>query len=119
MSIDDTYSPFDIIIALPHHVVAYMVQNHIHELPRPWLYFPPIPPQIRRVWVYEDEPIDGITVMIRVDRDTLPTHLYGLRNPLYVENMEANYNYLRGQIPGLAPVQILRRFRSQHLLQIW
>lgn len=119
MSIDlDTRSHFDVIIALPHYVIVYMLENHIFQLPPPGLYFPPIPPQIRRVWIYEDGEIEGITVMIRL-RNTIPINFYALSNPLYIETMEAIYDYHRDMIPSAAPVRMLSRFRSRPLLQLW
>jgi hypothetical protein len=33
--------------------------------------------------------------------------------------MEANYDYNRDLIPSVAPVRILRRFHSRHLMRIW
>ena len=113
-----THSAHDIIVALPHHVVAHMLDHRIYELPRPWLYFPPIPPYIKRVWIYEDDPIEGITFMISLTPDGLPFHLYHLTNPLYKEHMGV-YRFHRNYIPTAAPLRVIRRFRRRHRIQIW
>jgi hypothetical protein len=111
------YSHCDIILPLPSHVVDSMIDNGIHMFPRPWLYFGPIPPQIRRVWIYEDD-AEGITVMLTLDHRTLPNRLYFITNPLYADVMGSQYNFHRYQIPKIAPFHILRRFRD-HLMRIW
>jgi hypothetical protein len=109
MSIDDfLYSHNDYIIPLPHHVVINMIENQIDVLPLDGLYYSSIPSRTRRIWVYEEWPINGITIMIQLDHYTLPARLYTIRNPLYCENMEDNYNYCRDQIPSIAPIRILR-----------
>ena len=111
-------APKDVIIALPTHVVTHMLGNGAHVLPRPGLYFPPIPPSVKRVWVYEDGE-EGITIMIRMNRYTLPSQLYYLNNPLYSELMAERYNFYRFQIPSFLPDRILRRFHRRHLIRVW
>jgi hypothetical protein len=112
-------SPFDIIIALPSHIVDNMFNNSVHVFLHPWLYFPPIPPHIRHVWIYEDGPImDGITVMLTLNQNTLPDHLYFITNPLYTNIMESHYDFSCHLIPRSAPVWILCRFHN-HLMRIW
>jgi hypothetical protein len=118
MSTNVTHSIHDVIVALPTHVVAHMLENGAHPLPRPWLYFPPIPPHVRRIWVYEDGE-EGITIMITLNRYTLPSRLYYITNPLYLEVMEENYDFHRYQIPQVAPMQILDRFRRRNLQRVW
>ena len=119
MSFDaNTHSRNDIIVALPHHVVADMLHHRIDVLPRPWLYFPPLPPSIKRVWIYEDDPVDGITFMIKLTPYGLPMHLYYLNNPLYKEHMGI-YRFHRNFIPTTAPMRVIRRFRRHHRIQIW
>ena len=107
----------DVILPLPSHVVDNMIDNGVHMFPRPWLYFGPIPPRIRRVWIYEDG-AEGITIMLTLNRYTLPSRLYFITNPLYADVMEERYNFNRHLIPRIAPFRILRRFRH-HLLRIW
>jgi hypothetical protein len=111
------YSLHDVILSLPSHVVDDMIDNGVHVFPGPWLYFGPIPPQIQRVWIYEED-ADGITVMVVLDQNTLPIRLYFITNPLYADVMESQYNFRRGQIPRIAPYRILRRFH-RHLMRIW
>jgi hypothetical protein len=107
----------DIIVSLPSHIIDDMIDRGVHVFPRPWLYFGPIPPQIRRVWIYEED-AEGITVMLTLDQNTLPYRLYFITNPLYANVMESRYNFHRYEIPRIAPFRILRRFRN-HLMRLW
>jgi hypothetical protein len=108
----------DIIVAMPSHVVTAMLDNGIHEFPRPWLYFPPIPPHIRRVWIFEDGE-EGITTMVVLNRRGDPAHLYYITNVLYEEIMRSDYGFSRIQIPRILPQQIFERFRPSDLLRVW
>jgi len=110
-------SLYDIIIPLPSHVVDDLINNGVHVFPRPWLYFAPIPPHVRRVWIYEDGE-EAITIMVSLNRYALPNHLYFLTNPLYAEIMVSHYDFHPSLIPRVAPIRILRRF-SRHLSRIW
>ena len=118
MSIDDfLYSHNDYIIPLPHHVVINMIENQIDVLPLDGLYYSSIPSRTRRIWVYEED-MEGITIMITLNRYTLPNRLYYITNPLYSEIMERRYHFPRNLIPSFAPRRIRRRFRG-HLHHIW
>ena len=108
----------DIIIALPGHIITHMIEGGAHLLPRPWLYFPPIPPHIQRVWIYDDDE-EAITTMLTLNRYTLPSRLYHLTNPLSLELMEVRYNFRRYCIPTRMPDHIRRRFRRRHLIRLW
>src|SRR5262245_16245884 len=111
------YSLRDIIISLPSHVVDGLIDYGVHEFPQPWLYFPPIPPHIRRAWVYETG-AEGITIMISFNQQNYPNHIYFLTNPLYAETMEMEYHFNRNLIPRIAPLRILCRFQG-HLMRVW
>jgi hypothetical protein len=54
--------------------------------------FGSIPPQIQRIWIYEDN-AEGTTVMVVLDQNTLPVHLYFITNPLYADVMESQYKF--------------------------
>jgi hypothetical protein len=112
-----TYCKHDIIVKLPTDIVTDMVENGVHILPAPGVFFLRIPPRIRHIWVYEED-MEGITIMITLNRYTLPNRLYYITNPLYSEIMERRYHFPRNLIPSFAPRRIRRRFRG-HLHHIW
>jgi hypothetical protein len=95
-----------------------MLKNGAHPFPRPWLYFPPILLHIQHIWVHEDGE-EGITIMITLNRYTLPSHPYYITNPPYSEVMEENYDFHHYQIPQVAPMQILDPFGHHNLRRVW
>ena len=110
--------PNDIIVSMPTNAVAAMFDDGIHMFPRPWRYFPPIPPHIQRVWIFEEEEA-GITTMVVLDQRGIPACLFYITNVLYEEVMRSNYNFHRGQIPRILPQRIFRRFRPSDLIRVW
>jgi hypothetical protein len=110
--------PHDIIVSMPTNAVAAMFDDGIHMFPRPWRYFPPIPPHIQRVWIFEEEEA-GITTMVVLDQRGIPACLFYITNVLYEEVMRSDYNFHRGQIPRILPQRIFRRFRPSDLIRVW
>ena len=77
-----THSPYDIIISLLKKTVDEIFTENTHVFLTPWRYFPPIPPSTKRVWIYEESPIQSITCIVRFDQVTQhPTRLYQLLDP--------------------------------------
>ena len=111
------YCTRDVIVLLPSDLVTEMIKHGAHILPRPGLFFLEIPSHIRRVWVYEED-VEGITIMITLNRYTLPNGLYYITNPLYSEIMETHYHFPRDHIPSFAPRKIRHRFLD-HLHHVW
>ena len=111
------YCTCDVIVSLPTDIVSDMIENGVHILPLPGIFFPRIPSYVRRIWVYEED-MEGITIMITLNRYRIPSSLYYIINPLYSEIMERDYHFRRTEIPSFAPQQIRRRFYG-HLHHIW
>ena len=112
-------SPNDIIISLPKRTVDEIFTGDTHIFLFPWRYFPPIPPSIRRVWIYEESPIQSITCVIRLDPiSQRPTGLYQLVNPPSKETLWGRYGFRTGLIPIVAPMWLIRDYGRQ-VCRIW
>jgi hypothetical protein len=90
--------PHDIIISMPTNAIAAMFDDRIHMFPRLWRYFPPIPPHIRCIWIFEEEEA-GIMTMIILDRQGIPACLFYITNILHKEVMQSDYDVYHRQIP--------------------
>jgi hypothetical protein len=110
--------PHDIIVSMPTHTVAAMFDDRIHMFPSPWRYFPPIPPHIRRVWIFEEEEA-GITTMVTLNRRGIPACLFYITNVLYEEVVQSDDGFHCRQIPRILPRHIFRRFRPSDLIHVW
>jgi hypothetical protein len=74
--------PHNLIVSLPPHIVNSVFDSDIDVIENGWPYFPPIPPHIRRVWIYETEPTTAITCVIKMTAQSHVLHLYQLLDPI-------------------------------------
>jgi transposase InsO family protein len=105
--------PVDVIIPLTPLHVDYLLEN-VHEFP---LLSPTLPPQTRRVWIYENEPVDAVTFVLRIDTEHVPLRIYQLLNPLRKNEIRNKYDCLEPSQPRYAPPWLKRDY-SRHLSMI-
>jgi hypothetical protein len=110
--------PHDIIVLMPMNAIAAMFNDGIHMFPRPWRYFPPIPPHIRHVWIFEEGEA-GITTMVVLDQRGIPACLFYITNILYEEVMQSDYGFYHRQILRILPQHIFCRFHPSDMIRVW
>ena len=76
----------------------------------PLAALPNLPPQIRRVWIYETEPVNAVTMVLRLQSKNTPLRLYQLYNPLTSIQIRKKYDRLPPNKPRYAPSWITRDY---------
>jgi hypothetical protein len=69
---------------------------------------PDLPPETRRVWIYETEPVNAITMIFRLDDNHEPIRKYHLLNPVSERDIKKRYGYAPPLQPRFAPPWLLR-----------
>ena len=110
--------PQNAIIALPPHVVNDIYNGDASIIERGWPFNPPLPPHIRRAWIYETEPVNSITCVVKMDDRSRPSKLYQLLDPIGQTRLRQRYNLRENQIPCVAPGWLYRDYK--HTVQrVW
>ena len=111
MALYSLASTTNIIISLPKVTADTLYSDANYVFKHPWRYFPPIPPHVRRVWVYVQEPVDAITCCIVLDHfNGKPLRLYQLEEQLPHDRMRAFYGFPEYNLPCVAPDWLMRDY---------
>ena len=77
---------------------------------------PNLPPQIHRIWMYEIEPVDAITMVSHLCDKNIPCHLYQLHNPPTSIKIHKKYERLPLTEPRYALSWTIHDYNSHLLL---
>ena len=104
----------DAIIPLPPYSVDALIDRSIPTA----AFLPQLPNEIRRVWIYETEPVNAITSMIRLDSHHEPQRFYQLLDPLPELKILGLYDCKAPDQPRRIANWIVRDY-SRHCHRIW
>jgi RNase H-like domain found in reverse transcriptase/Reverse transcriptase (RNA-dependent DNA polymerase)/Integrase zinc binding domain/Chromo (CHRromatin Organisation MOdifier) domain len=79
---------------------------------------PQLPKETRRVWIYETEPVNAVTQVIRLGERHIPIRLYQLLDPLTKRKVKKFYGCLPPDKPRRAPPWINRDY-SRYCQCVW
>jgi hypothetical protein len=79
---------------------------------------PQLPKETRRVWIYETEPVNAVTQVIRLGERHIPIRLYQLLDPLTKRKVKKFYGCLPPDKPQRAPPWINRDY-SRYCQCVW
>ena len=96
----------DFIIPLPQATINDLFLHDEQAFINPHRFLPVLPNYVKRVWIYEQAPIDAITCVLRLDYAGRPIKLYQLCRPLPLHLMVHWYNYQPRQTPAIAPLEL-------------
>jgi hypothetical protein len=92
--------------------------DHLLSHPHNNAFLPQLPTEIRRVWIYETEPVNAVTMMIRLDAKHVPTRLYQLLDPLTDHKLLGLYGCKAPSQPRRVSSWIVRDY-APHCYRIW
>jgi hypothetical protein len=101
----------DVILPLSPELTDLLLQGEPDILPS-------LPLETRRVWIYETEPVNAITMVMRLNKNHVPIRKYWLLNPVSERDIRKRYGYSPPPQPRLAPPWLVRDHAHHlHLVQ--